>query len=758
MNAKIPLVLLILIAAIGTASAAEYYVSPTGSGSRDGSQENAFNLSESISYANSHTSEEITFLLANGNYGIFSSTDPPNRTAWATWKAETSRAANFSGISVGRTGLSPNRNAYMAFEGLSVSGSAPVRTYRVNHVQIKDSDIQCNSLESDEGIYPWGSTNITIEGNDIHHCFDCIMLYGSDNTAKDNDIYDVGRDGIRGSGHNILIEGNEIHQLHGIGHADGIQMYTETGPADNMRVIGNHVYDGQHSQGIFITVENVPWTNLVVANNLIHDIATPSNFLTVNGTDSAYVYNNTVLRGVNRPGSGVATIRTTNHRDTVVEEMYNNVFETFILQADNPDAVAWVKEHGNNIFGNSAVHTSGRTHPFQPNLTELTNVTMDNSFFESPSSMNYRLAAGSVAIDFGNPSFGLSTDIEGNPRDALPDAGAYELQGGSPPTECRGTDTHCGIYPNCEPCPTDGCIETSYRDYSCSGTSCTYNEDSCTDCSCSCEGYNTTESPGNANCSDSKDNDCDGQTDSDDTGCNTSNYLVYIDFEEGRNGTWTEYNPGQGTPSWTIVNDSSNGGTNAYQLGGTVELVGNSDASILGAYSMINGVEIADFEFTGSLRSTRDTAYRDLGIIFGYQNEDQHYIAIFNNNCDDSTNGIFRVSGGVKQKIGTPCGQGVLNDLQYHQIKITKHGNSIEVFFDDMATPVFTATDSTYGTGSFGVGSVNDTGNFDNITITDLGEECVTMQALLEYIGQWKQGQIGMSTLIEKIAAWKTGC
>ena len=59
------------------------------------------------------------------------------------------------------------------------------------------------------------------------------------------------------------------------------------------------------------------------------------------------------------------------------------------------------------------------------------------------------------------------------------------------------------------------------RNYYCSG-SCTHSvigSDSCTDCSCSCGGYNTPETIANGNCADGKDNDCDGNTDGADPDC-----------------------------------------------------------------------------------------------------------------------------------------------------------------------------------------------------------------------------------------------
>ena len=85
---------------------------------------------------------------------------------------------------------------------------------------------------------------------------------------------------------------------------------------------------------------------------------------------------------------------------------------------------------------------------------------------------------------------------------------------------CSGTDTSCGTYPNCLNCNSyDTCSGNYYYNYYCSGTSCTYSSDSCTDCSCTCGGYNTAETTANGNCGDGKDNDCDGDTDGADSGC-----------------------------------------------------------------------------------------------------------------------------------------------------------------------------------------------------------------------------------------------
>ncbi len=88
--------------------------------------------------------------------------------------------------------------------------------------------------------------------------------------------------------------------------------------------------------------------------------------------------------------------------------------------------------------------------------------------------------------------------------------------------ECTGTDTSCGIYPNCENCNAqDGCGGDYYKDYYCvsNEAGCDYISDNCNDCSCSCGGYSVEESIANGNCDDGKDNDCDNKTDSADPDC-----------------------------------------------------------------------------------------------------------------------------------------------------------------------------------------------------------------------------------------------
>ncbi|TET75635.1 MAG: hypothetical protein E3J56_00155 [Candidatus Aminicenantes bacterium] len=86
--------------------------------------------------------------------------------------------------------------------------------------------------------------------------------------------------------------------------------------------------------------------------------------------------------------------------------------------------------------------------------------------------------------------------------------------------------------------------------------------DDCSDCSCSCGGYNVTESTANGNCSDGKDNDCDGKTDSADSGCVTcsancpSDCSGYDTYRCDTDSTECTYNPYYKSGSYCYYNCS----------------------------------------------------------------------------------------------------------------------------------------------------------------------------------------------------------
>ena len=72
-----------------------------------------------------------------------------------------------------------------------------------------------------------------------------------------------------------------------------------------------------------------------------------------------------------------------------------------------------------------------------------------------------------------------------------------------------------------------------------------------------------------------------------------------------------------------------------------------------------------------------------------------------------------RVSIAKERTKGTDWGKG------YHQVRIKRDATagSIEVYFDDMSKPVMVAEDKTFTTGGIGLGSFDDTADFDDVAL-----------------------------------------
>ena len=73
-----------------------------------------------------------------------------------------------------------------------------------------------------------------------------------------------------------------------------------------------------------------------------------------------------------------------------------------------------------------------------------------------------------------------------------------------------------------------------------------------------------------------------------------------------------------------------------------------------------------------------------------------------------------RIKVSHKTSTGTPW------DDKWHKIRVTRVDGVIETFFDDMETPVMEAVDTTFGAGRIGLGSFDDTGEFDDVVVRRL--------------------------------------
>ena len=136
--------------------------------------------------------------------------------------------------------------------------------------------------------------------------------------------------------------------------------------------------------------------------------------------------------------------------------------------------------------------------------------------------------------------------------------------------------------------------------------------------------------------------------------------------------------------------------------------------------SLLKDVTVGDFVLAVRLQSTcRDYGHRDMCLFFGYQDPAHFYYVHLGKKADPHANQIFIVNKADRTMITKKKSPGTPWDDKWHRVKIVRRvtDGTIEVYFDNMKTPVMTAVDKTFTWGKVGLGSFDDTGNWDNFRL-----------------------------------------
>jgi hypothetical protein len=136
--------------------------------------------------------------------------------------------------------------------------------------------------------------------------------------------------------------------------------------------------------------------------------------------------------------------------------------------------------------------------------------------------------------------------------------------------------------------------------------------------------------------------------------------------------------------------------------------------------NLVKDLIVSDFVMEARLQSTaKDGPHRDMCLFFGYQDPGHLYYVHIAKRTDDHANQIFIVNGADRVKISTKTSEGTNWDDKWHHVKIvrTVADGKIDIYFDDMKTPIMTATDKTFTWGQVGIGSFDDTGNWMDVTV-----------------------------------------
>jgi hypothetical protein len=139
------------------------------------------------------------------------------------------------------------------------------------------------------------------------------------------------------------------------------------------------------------------------------------------------------------------------------------------------------------------------------------------------------------------------------------------------------------------------------------------------------------------------------------------------------------------------------------------------------ALAILKSEPLTDLTLRLELRSTApaDLAVRDVQLIVGYQSPTRFYYIHLSAKTDAVHNGIFIVDNADRKRIDEPTSKAHLVDQAWHRVRIERNTatGTIAVFFDDLPTPILSATDKTHAWGRVGVGSFDETGEFRNLEV-----------------------------------------
>ncbi len=154
------------------------------------------------------------------------------------------------------------------------------------------------------------------------------------------------------------------------------------------------------------------------------------------------------------------------------------------------------------------------------------------------------------------------------------------------------------------------------------------------------------------------------------------------------------------------------------------------------AWSLLDGFDLGAFDLSGRFRSTSDPAnpLADVCVVFRFRDPEHFSYVHFSGRSDGAHNIIARVDGADRVKVNRePAGgsEARLTDRAWHAFRVAfdPAAGEVRAFIDDLSRPVLTAP-AAAAHGCVGVGSFDDTGEFDDIVLRGTAPERPAPNAL----------------------------
>ncbi|NJK83419.1 MAG: hypothetical protein HC912_05960 [Saprospiraceae bacterium] len=136
--------------------------------------------------------------------------------------------------------------------------------------------------------------------------------------------------------------------------------------------------------------------------------------------------------------------------------------------------------------------------------------------------------------------------------------------------------------------------------------------------------------------------------------------------------------------------------------------------------AILKNYRVGDFILEADLKQTgREYGHRDMCLFFGFKDASNFYYVHMASEADPNAHNIFLVNDAPRKNIAEKTNAGVKWGGEWHRVKIVRTVKTglIQVFFDDMETPIMEAHDEHHEAGYIGFGSFDDTGMIDNIQL-----------------------------------------
>lgn len=134
----------------------------------------------------------------------------------------------------------------------------------------------------------------------------------------------------------------------------------------------------------------------------------------------------------------------------------------------------------------------------------------------------------------------------------------------------------------------------------------------------------------------------------------------------------------------------------------------------------VNGLDVGSFVFEVNVKQTgREYGHRDMCFFFNKKADDQFYYVHIASTADPHAHSTFKVDRAPRVSIVEKRTDGWKWDKGYHRVRIIRDVESgvIDVYIDDMKNSVMHTVDKTFTGGTLGIGSFDDTGNFNEVTV-----------------------------------------